>query len=342
MQKYWRFFYFSILISVLFTSCDSKLDKEQIPDVSDVEVDIKFRRLEQEIFALKSIEEVASFIQKNPQLDKAYFRKFTPIDPAKEPQLLWDFINYEANDTLYQDTEKVFGDLPAIREEFEQAFKFVKYYYPDFKIPEIYTMISGFGHFGFGGDVIDCGDFIVIGLDYFGGEKMSYRPPEIPQYIAKRYSPEYIVPTVMLIVSAKLNKVGGKAPNMLSEMISYGKSYEFVNKVLPTAPDSVIWGWTQEEIAGTYHNEGKIWSHFVEHDLFYETNSFKKNKYLGERPAVLEIDKKCPGRIGRWLGWRVVRQYMLKHPELSLQDLMNTENTQTIFQKSKYRPPVNN
>ena len=63
-----------------------------------------------------------------------------------------------------------------------------------------------------------------------------------------------------------------------------------------------------------------------------------KNKFIGESPNVYEISEKCPGRIGAWLGWEIVKKYMDKNPEVSIVDLMNDTDAHRIFQMSGYKP----
>ncbi|MDQ4140161.1 MAG: gliding motility lipoprotein GldB, partial [Bacteroidota bacterium] len=65
---------------------------------------------------------------------------------------------------------------------------------------------------------------------------------------------------------------------------------------------------------------------------------FKTGKYLEDRPTVPEIDAKCPGRIGRWVGWQIVRIYMEENPDVTLQQLMAEKDAQKIFNESHYKP----
>ena len=81
-----------------------------------------------------------------------------------------------------------------------------------------------------------------------------------------------------------------------------------------------------------------MWEHFIEHELLYNSDPLTKNKYIKDRPFVSEIGPRCPGNVGRWLGWEIIKKYMNKHKKVSLPDLMNNENTQNLFAESKYRP----
>jgi hypothetical protein len=85
-------------------------------------------------------------------------------------------------------------------------------------------------------------------------------------------------------------------------------------------------------------NEGKIWAHFIQKSLLFETSHFKVNKYTGERPNVPEISARCPGRIATWIGWQIVKKYMAENPQVTLPQLMAQNDAQKIFTLSKYKP----
>jgi hypothetical protein len=85
-------------------------------------------------------------------------------------------------------------------------------------------------------------------------------------------------------------------------------------------------------------HEQVIWASFLENELLYETSNMTKNKFFAERPKTLEVGEKCPGRIGRWVGWRIVDAYMEEHPEISLPELMQMADARRIFNESGYKP----
>ena len=67
------------------------------------------------------------------------------------------------------------------------------------------------------------------------------------------------------------------------------------------------------------------------------TDEFTKKKILGERPKTIELGNECPGRVGAWIGWQIVKNYM-DVTESTMQELMNNRNHHEIFVKSKYKP----
>ncbi|MCS7004198.1 MAG: gliding motility lipoprotein GldB [Cytophagales bacterium] len=334
-----------VLTTMSMFSCSETADEEPIPDVSNVQVEkVSIRRWEKEIFALKTEQEFSSYLEENP-LFQRYVRSFTPAETSTLWKVMTQFRSFPQTDTLLADVQQTFSSISDIEKEFEQAFRFLKYYYPEFKQPQIFTIVSGYGALGFGRDIFIAEDMMVISLEYFLGEKkMMYYPPEIPMYILKRYSPQTIVPTTIIMLSAKYNAYDFQDKTLLADMIFYGKSYYFTKKILPYVPDTLILGYTRAELLACRYNVDQIWSHFVEYKgengygLFYETQEFIKNKYVGERPKTLEIGDECPGRVGRWLAWEIIKAYMKRNSTMTLPALMEEKNAKYIFEQSKFKP----
>ena len=61
-------------------------------------------------------------------------------------------------------------------------------------------------------------------------------------------------------------------------------------------------------------------------------------KYTAEGPFTAAFSKESAPRIGYWIGWQIVRQYMKNNPEVTLQDLINETDSQLLLSKSKYKP----
>ncbi|MES2731377.1 MAG: gliding motility lipoprotein GldB [Bacteroidota bacterium] len=323
-----RLLSFLTLIS-LFYSCTS--DSAHHPDVSDISMNVKIRRLEQELFKLQTKEEINAFLKNNPLFKENFLQASQYPHDSIIVSRLHTMVTDHNLDTLYQQTQTVFADLSGLEKEFSEAFKHVKYYYPQFKAPEIYTLVTGFGS-----DLFVSDSLIVIGLDYYLGDKGKYRP-DGPNYILKRYRPEYLVPSALSLLSQQYNVIDALDRTLLADMLFYGKAYEFTQNMMPDTPDSLIIGYSDIQLTDTEDNQAVVWAHFIEKKLLYETTTALKTKYTGERPYTAEISQSCPGGIGRWLGWKIVREYRLRHPEIKLPDLMKTKDAKLIFAESKYK-----
>ena len=319
---------------VIFISCSK--DSEQCIEAPQpqVEVEVNIDRLEDRLFAAESAVEVLALINEFPVLKQEFLgSEQYPSDTILANQL-FQIVNNPYTDTLLNETREYFGEMQDIKKEFEEAFAYIKYYYPNFEVPEIRTMVTGFGS----AEMYVGRDEIIIGLDFYLGPDGKYRPQGIPAYILKRYDKAYIVPAVILLYADRFLQEDPSDQTMAADMVYYGKKYVFAKNMMPCTPDSLLIWYDGEELANVNEHRELLWYHFLENELLYETNHITKQKYLDERPNIYEIGNKCPGRIGAWIGWDIVREYQSKHPEVSLQQLLANPDAQEIFNEAKYNP----
>lgn len=326
----------SLFLSLLIIgfSCGSDSTCIDAPELTNTDkVKVKLERLEQELFSLNSAEEVEQFITARPILaDEFLGRQEYPSDSILAIELFKRIKNPYV-DTLYNETVSAFVDFSNLKQEFEQAFSYLKHYYPKFEAPEIKTLITGFGS----SEMYVGEDQVIIGLEYYLGETAKYQPPGVPQYIRSRYDRSYIVPAVLLLYADRFLKEDRSDQTMLADMIYYGKKFYFANQMMPCASDSVLVWYSGKQLVEVEENKDAIWFHLLNNELLYETNHFVKQKYMDERPVVAEIGEKCPGRIGSWVGLDIVRAYMETNPDITLQELMANPDAKDILTKSKYK-----
>ncbi len=328
-----RLVYIFLVFCVLF-SCTP--DGRRAPDVSGISVNVPVVRLEDEMMACKSEADVRAFLARHPGFRQSFLGADSVGTDALVGQV-YQLVTNAAIRNLYNETRAAFGDFADVKADFADAFRHVKYYYPDFKIPKIQTTISGLGTLSKGQDLLVTDSLIVVSLDFYIGPKASF-VPDVPAYVQRRYRKEFIVPSVVLLLSQRYNRTPPADQSLLTEMVYYGKAFEFARDVQPDLPDSLATViFSGEQLRETEANREVVWAHFVKEKLLYETSHFKKIKYIGERPYTAEIGAKCPGAIGRWLGWEIVKKYRREHPDVSLPELMADARIQRIFEESRYK-----
>ena len=326
-----------IFLTVIVGLSSCKNDREEkcafIPDVTPGSVKVKIESLEAALPAIKTKQDLVDFFSKHPHLRDDFFsRQGYPNDSAFI-NILFDRFTSPHIDTLLMETQSVFGDLSELKEEFSQAFANIQFYYPDFQPPKIQTVISGLET-----DLLVSDTLIVVGLDYFLGANAKYKP-NLYGYMQRRYAKNFIVPSVLLLygIDERFNKTKLTDKTVLADMIAYGKAYYFAKHMLPCVPDSVFIGYTKEEMKGAKDNEDLVYIRLVENEVLYSTSYQIKQKYIAERPKTLEVGEKCPGRIGTWVGWRIIDTYADRHPQTTLPEIMKLPNAEKIFKESKYR-----
>jgi gliding motility-associated lipoprotein GldB len=323
---------FAFLILIIAFACGKKeVTCELNPEILGQNLTLKVNRLEKDFFKATSASEFSYLLEAHPEFTKEYLQMDLYPSPDSLAAELLAIHQDSSMRVLFDSVQQVFGDFSTVEKELETAFKAIKYYFPEFQVPKVYTFVSGFNS-----DLIVTDDLIVIGLDYFLPPTHSFQP-ELPRYMAERYDKPYIVPMIVMAISARFNQTNPADNTLLAEMIYYGKTYHFTKAILPCTSDQYIIGYTPEAISESFDNEELIWSHFVENELLFDTNPFEIRKYIGEAPFTDAISTKAPGRLGRWLGWNIVDDYQFNQ-EVSLKDLMAEPDAEKIFRQSGYRP----
>ena len=319
--------------ALILISCKKKNSCIPSPDISNISLELEIERVDIQLFSVKSKKELQDIINEHSIFTEIFLSRSQYPHDSVLVELYYNLLHDPYIDTLWKETHTVYGNLSDIENQFTDAFKRIKFFYPDFKIPKIKTVFTGLTH-----DMYVSDSLIIIGLDYYLGDEASYRPINTPEYILKRYRKENIVPNTLLLLSEKYNKINPDDQSLLADMIYYGKAYYFSKQMLPCVQDSIFLGYSSDEMRIIDNNEGIIWANFIENELLFETNHFIKDKFISERPNTFEISQNCPGRIGRWVGWEIIKNYKKRGNELTFDQIMTNQNVQEIFQKSKYKP----
>jgi len=314
-------------------SCKKSQPDCNLPEeITSNPITVSIERLELAFFDDPSEEKILSLLNKYPEFSSTYLLE----NEFESREVLAREISRLHNDPgmqeLYHEVMIHFSAISGLEKDLENAFKAISHYYPDFTPPKVYTYVSGFTT-----DISLTKDMLVIGLDFFLPADHRFQPVDLPTYIARRYDSLHLVPTIVTAISSAYNQTDLTDNTLLAEMVFYGKSYHFTKSILPCTPDEFIIGYTSGEIAASYANEQLIYSHFIENELFFETNPFVIRKYTGESPFTDEISMDAPGRLGRWIGWNIVDDYQMNN-SIPLQELMAESNAVEIFRQSGYKP----
>jgi hypothetical protein len=319
---------------MLLSACTR--DKEEkcvfVPDASPV--DFQFEQYQDSLVGLKSKEQLVELLTRQPLIRDYIFRRTEYPNDSVFINAIYNKFRNPHIDTLLMEVHRIFGDMSGLKQEFANAFANIKYYYPEFTPPKVQLVISGLDN-----DLFVSDSLIIVSVDSYLGNTGKYRP-QVYNYILRKYDPDDIVPSCMLIygIDYRYNKTNPQDKTVLADMVAYGKAFYFAKHMLPCTPDSVMIWYTPEEMQGARQNHDLIWARFVESKVIYSTSHVTKKEYLGERPITSQVGEKCPGRIGQWVGWQIVNKYMETHPDVTLPQLMREADAQKLFKESKYKP----
>lgn len=328
---------FFLLISPLWLILSCTSDPLDV-DVSDISVDIEFERFDQKMFAGQSPQEMkeinAELIESGGELYEFYVYDMLHSGSVYDDSIgtyLYYFVKDSMMNIVVEDIDRTFGDFKEQEEEIVDLFKHFKYHLPNAALPKkIITYNSAFNY-----GVVSTTDYIGIGLEmYLGYENRIIQKIGYPQFMKKKMDKDYMLVDVAhsWIISNLMGE--DKAETFLSSMIYYGKLRYVVDAMLPNQEDHFKIRYTQEEYDWALASEYDIWQFLIDMNWIYSTDPKVKLRYFEEAPTTVDMEG-SPGRIGQFMGWQIVRAYMEKNPDVSVQELIDETNEGKILKAYK-------
>jgi len=326
-------------LTVLFTISACSRDPKDV-DVSDVKIDFQFKRFDLDLLALKegvTSTQIMDLKQKYGNFFDRFNENMIQIGNSDRPNYstnITSFLNDAAISTVYADVQKEFASTEELSESFEDVLKHYKYYFSEKNIPHIVTFVSGFNY-----PVAVTDSVLGIGLDMYLGKRYDYyRLMAMPQYQIDFMSKDYIVTDAIRSWLQTEFETIEAHNNLLGEMIFQGKLLYALDYLMPDATDSIKMEYSAKQLQWLNDSEASVWAYFIDKNLLYSTRSSENVKYINPAPFTAGMPKESPGRVGIWIGYRIVSDYMKNNSKVSLTQLMQEKDAQKILNKSKYKP----
>ncbi|MEO8711413.1 MAG: hypothetical protein ABI405_04775 [Parafilimonas sp.] len=333
-----KIFYTAVFCLILF-SCKNE---KPAPDVSNIKVEVQLKRFDKDLFSVDTNnisaslntlqEEYGSFLN-----DFLYNIMVLPPQPDSVAQKIKMFLHdYRF---VYDTTQKYFSDFNDGFTQIKKGLQYVKYYFPEYKIPEnVITFIGPVE--GYANVLTQSG--LAVGLQLYLGQNFPVYHSDFisevyPDYQQRRFEAAYIPVNCMKnIISDIYPEKNGSSP-LVYQMIDAGKRLYMLDHFLPQLADSLKTGYTQRQLNGCYDQEAEIWNYFVQNNLLFITDQIQTRDYMQDGPYTEVFGNASPGFIGQFVGWQIVKKWMSTHEETSLSQLINMPEKQ-IYDEAKYKP----
>jgi hypothetical protein len=331
---------FSLIISICLFSCGNK----DIPDVSNIKVELKTQRFEQAFFGLDSnniMPQLDSILLDYPKFGKVFLLDILGADPRwtddTTASYLKGYLTYSK--TLYDTSQKLFKNFDPYEKQIHKGLQFVKYYFPKYKTPS--KLITFIGPADGNGSSVGI-DFLAVGLHaHLGKDFPIYNTDMVrsvyPDYITARFTLEYIPVSAMKTIVDDIYPEKTDDKRLLIQMIENGKRLYLLSKFLPETEEYKLIGYTKDQMKLCYNNEAIIWSFFTQSNMLQTADNNLIKSYVSEGPKTAEIDEKAPGNIGSFAGWQIVKKYAAKYPDVKVDSLMRID-AEKLYQEAKYKP----
>ncbi|HJS55299.1 MAG TPA: hypothetical protein VJ765_12175 [Chitinophagaceae bacterium] len=336
-----------LFLSVCFLSCS---DDSKSPDVSKIKVELPVERFDRDLFSLDTFEiekGLRSLELKYPSLFPIFIHNILGLNDSIIDEGLAVFIRQ--NYFIAEASHKEFENFNDIRNDFEKSFRYVKYYFPGYKVPKLITIVGPPDALAqtTGGEPTPNfigPDFLGISLQFYLGKDFPLYHDDYfianiaPEFRSRRFDKEYIVADAMKLVADDVYPDKSAGKGLIEQIIEKGKQWWLLDKFLPATPDSIKTGYTKQQLSWCKENEGLIWNDIIttQKDLYTKDPGVLQN-FIGDAPFTQSMGAGSPGNIGQWVGWQIVEKFAGKNSSVSVPDVLNT-NAKKILQEAKYKP----
>ena len=315
-------FYTLFFVFTLFLSC--KQESKEAKEIAKVTVTLDISRFDREIADAK------------PADIPALKEKYPYLFPSQYPDSIWvDKLRDTLQISLLKEVNSTFGDFKKESQDLKMFYQHVKYFFPEEVEPKVVTVISDVNY---NSPVILTNKLLLLGLDnYLGSDHKFYQG--LQNYIAEGLDKKYLITDIANAYAKKVVPYPTRDRTFLGQLVYYGKELYVKDKLIPFVTDAEKIKYSQEDLDWAFVNEEQIWRNYIQNQYLYSTDKNLNKRFLDPAPFSkfqLELDSESPGRLGRFLGWQIVRSFM-NNNEVTLQQMLNL-SAEEIFKKSNYKP----
>jgi len=328
----------AILPLALLSGCgpENPYDK----DIGNVAVNLEIKRLEKDLHSVdpdSSHRFIPWFNRKYDEFFEIYNTNVINIGSSNRKVYqdhLRDFLNHHDMNQVYKKILEIYPDLDEVEEEITSGFRHYRHYFPNKLIPAVYTYMGGFNQ-----SIVVADSVLAIGLDkYLGRDCEFYDKLGWEKYRQKNMHKEKIPTDCMRAWGQTEWPFNDSTDNLLSNMLYRGKILYFTKSMLPHEHDTLVTGFTGNELAWCQNNEEQIWNYLIDHKLLYSTDYMTINKMVNPAPFTSGFPQESPGQAVNWLGWQIIEAYMERNGHITLKQLMEDHDYQRILNESRYSP----
>ncbi len=213
--------------------------------------------------------------------------------------------------------------IPDFNNKLITSFKYLRYYFPNIPIPTSIVYFNSLFHTN-----VFCGKKeLGIGMEcYLGSNSQSVKKlptQEFFQWLKNSMRIEYLQRDVLSawIIS---NYIPENNNSVVEQMIRWGKIIYIIERCIPDYDKNCLLRYTLDKYNWAIKNETSIWKYLVSEQLLFSKNERDISYLMNEGPFTIGLPDKSPDRLGQFIGWKMVHDYMDEHEKISLRDLVNT------------------
>lgn len=208
---------------------------------------------------------------------------------------------------------------------------------PDMSWPHMIAITSTYNQ-----SILISDSIMLIGLNhYLGPDFEGYR--HFPPYQRKTKSPQYLPSNIAeAIIRSHISptETDHTSSTLLSRILREGAIAYIVMDLSGTPSENIVLGWDDSDLKWARDNEPTIWQSMIERKILFSTDPALADRLIRPTPHSAVIHPECPGRIGVYIGLKIVEAYISRHPEITAEELLSDgfNSSPHTLQEAAYYP----
>lgn len=317
-----------LIVGVILTSILSCSSDKLNVSIEGVKVNTSFIRLDSIIANSDSIQ-IINFhhqfekdIQEIYNYQIGYCLRIGLVSDTAFVNSINQFNNDKGIIGIHKSLSENFKNLEKEKEKIKSGLKHLRFHFPKGKIPEHIVFMNSL----FNSNAFSTEKEIGIGLERYLGydNEMVQKLPSEPFYdwIKKAMDVTYLERDALCswIITHYVPEVDG---TLAEHMIYWGKVLYLTEAAFPADDKNIILRYTPKQFDWAKENESSFWNYLVNEKILFKNNGLEKANLLNEGPFTIGLPEESPDRLGQFLGWKIVHDYMDK-TDISLEELIKT------------------
>lgn len=208
---------------------------------------------------------------------------------------------------LYADAQREYEDMSDVEQQLAIVAARYNKLFPDKPVPVFQSHISVLRL-----PIITVDSLVSISIDTYLGDSYPMYSSRYNNYeLVYRNRNRIVVDVAEVLLRNAISHPHGKT--LLDDMIYEGRILYLLSGLLDDDSPMTLMTYNDEQVAWCVENEDLIWKKIVEQGDLFSTDDMIKNKYLNPAPFTATLTQDAPARVGRWVGLRIVQQYIDKY-----------------------------
>lgn len=151
--------------------------------------------------------------------------------------------------------------------------------------------------------------------------------------------PDRIVPDCFTFYLLSQYPLPWQPGRTLLDMIMHrGKINWIVAHILGYESFEKEMGYSEDEAEWCRKNKTSLWKTMVENGHLYATDPLVVRTYIRKDPFISIMGEKTPASIGVWMGILLIDEYMKKHPDMTIKDLLAKTDYHQMLAETDFKP----